>query len=403
MGALSFECCGLSVPGSPDWAFDFDAVSLSIPAVAAMHGTPHDPVHHMEGCPWVHTRMVCDELVQSDAFRSLGDKDRAVAFLAAVFHDVGKPATTEIHADGRVTQRGHSALGARMARDFLWRAGFDPVLRERVCAAVQFHQVPMHLINDDWSSQRRGVIRSSLTCGNNVLYALAAADARGRVCRDPEDRSSLIDMVDLFRELAIDQECLDTPFPVPDGETLRVFMASPETIDPSYSLPRDPTAPTATLMSGLPGSGKTTWISQNMPDSPVVSLDALRDEFGVKNQKDHGRIVQIATERTRELLRTGVDFAFDATNLTNDVRGKFLSLFKDYRYRTRIVACEVTPEEVDKRFSSRGRGVPADVMKKMLRSWRYPPPWEADERVVFQADPGFVSVPATCSGPGPVR
>ena len=47
---------------------------------------------------------------------------------------------------------------------------------------------------------------------------------------------------------------------------------------------------TVTMMSGLPGRGKDTWLAANCPDLPVVSLDELRCELDIEATDDQGQI-----------------------------------------------------------------------------------------------------------------
>lgn len=44
-----------------------------------------------------------------------------------------------------------------------------------------------------------------------------------------------------------------------------------------------------TVMSGLPGAGKGTWIANNRPDHPVVSFDLIREELGVAATDNRGK------------------------------------------------------------------------------------------------------------------
>ena len=64
-----------------------------------------DPVWHPEISTFVHTMNVLDN-IESDDYRIQ---------MAALFHDIGKPAT-RIVKDGRIRNSGHAALGAQMTR-----------------------------------------------------------------------------------------------------------------------------------------------------------------------------------------------------------------------------------------------------------------------------------------------
>src|SRR5207237_10107737 len=93
------------------------------PFVRALASCPQDPIHHAEGDVWVHTRMVCEELIALPAWRALPEAERRLVFAAAVLHDVAKPECTRTGDDGRISARGHSRRGSVMARGILWRMG----------------------------------------------------------------------------------------------------------------------------------------------------------------------------------------------------------------------------------------------------------------------------------------
>lgn len=382
------------VPSAPEWSVDWEAICNLFPVLNDLKGTPHDPIHHAEGCPWVHTRLVCEEMARDPKFRHLPEKERNVAFLTAILHDVAKAVTADVDPEGRVSHPGHSRVGAIMARVVLWRCDVEPMIRERVCAAIGLHQVPFWLLERDWSGIRRVTIGSSRTCGNEVLAVQAAADARGRIA---PDRARMIEAVELFRLAADEAECLSGPFPVADGPTLLAYMNSPDSVDPAYPMPRPSFRPVATVMSGLPGSGKSTWLDRNLASVPVISLDRIRDELGIPPEKPQGKVIAAAKEEAKRFLRAGTEFAWDGTNLSRDIRDAVLGLCRDYGFATRLVVAEATPQEIKARFAARGRAVPAAAFERLLRRWDHPAPWEADEVV----GPGFRVISSRTMMPSP--
>src|SRR5207244_1958281 len=97
---------------------------------------------------------------------------------------------------------------------------------------------------------------------------------------------------------------------------------------------------------GLPGAGKDTWLERNRPALPVVSLDAVRDALEVDVTDDQGQVVQEARERSRVHLRAGQDFAFNATNISAQVRQRWINLFADYNARVEIAYLEPPLETI---------------------------------------------------------
>ena len=116
------------------------------------------------------------------------------------------------------------------------------------------------------------------------------------------------------------------------------------------------------MMSGLPGSGKDTWLATNRPDLPVVSLDGVRGELEIDPTDDQGEVIQVGRERCREFLRSGRSFAFNATNLLRLTRQRWIDLFADYQARIEIVYVEPPLSVVLARNKRRERPVPEKVI-----------------------------------------
>ena len=91
------------------------------------------------------------------------------------------------------------------------------------------------------------------------------------------------------------------------------------------------------LMSGLPGTGKDTWIQQNMPDLPMISLDDIRRANKIPPTAAQGRVANIAREQAKEYLRQHQSFVWNATNIRAQMRESLISLFETYHANVRIV------------------------------------------------------------------
>jgi putative nucleotidyltransferase with HDIG domain len=341
----------------------------SYPWLAELEGCPQDPVFHGEGDVLTHTRMVAGELVALEGWGALGEQAREELLLAALLHDVGKPASTVVEG-GRVRSPGHSARGARRARRELWLRGLEPAARERIAWLVRLHLVPFHALERD--DPVRSVIRASLVAGCRPLALLAEADARGRVADDAEE---LLDAVALFAALAEETGCLDRGYPFATDHSRFTYLRTPGR-DPAYAAYEDRRC-TVTLMSGLPGAGKNRWLADHAPELPVVSLDAIRGELGVDPDDNQTPVVALARERAREHLRAGVDFAWNATNVTPFTREPAIELFAAYGARVEVVALEATPETLAQRNTERERPLPEAVRERLAERWEPPSLLEA--------------------------
>lgn len=360
------------VPGEPDWAVDWSKIWRLWPELADLDTCPQDPVYHAEGDVGIHTRMVVDALVASSEWRQLPFSERSILFWAAVLHDIGKPTTTKTEDDGRITSKGHSRVGASLARSFLWEAVSPFVWRESVCGIIAAHQLPFWLI--ERPNPERLAISTSWKCRPDHLCLHAKADALGRICTD---QTSILDNVALAKTIFQDAGCLEHPFPFANDES-RVAFFEREDRDPGYTAFEDFRC-TVTLMAGLPGAGKDTWITANRPELPVVSLDAVRAVLNEPATGNQGRVIQAAYEMARDHLRNHRDFIWNATNVTAQLRAKPIRLLRDYGARIEIVYLEPPPNHLHQQNRQRDAVVPASAIQALSRKMEPPGDWEAHE------------------------
>jgi len=358
-----------AIPSPPHWTVDWLALNDQFDWIRAMKDCPQDTIHHAEGDVWIHVHMVCEAMASLEEWQALPAADRELLFAAALLHDVAKPACTRIE-DGRITSRGHSQRGAIQTRQLLWRTGADLLLREQLCALVRYHQTPFHAIDNPDAARLVRRISQSTRC--DLLAILAKSDALGRHCAD---QSSILTKVGLFRELAREHDCLDKPFAFPSSLSRFEYFRR-EDRDPHYAV-HDSSKFEVLLMSGLPGSGKDTWIRTYAAGLPVISLDDIREEIGAPLTGNQGRVIQLAKERARAYLRQQTSFVWNATNLSRDIRTPLIDLFTDYQARVRIVYIEAPYEKQILQNQQRSRAVPPDAIEHMTSRWEVPDVTEA--------------------------
>ena len=371
MHNISFETLLNLVPTAPNFSPNWAGIWALWPKdMAAMDECPQDPIHHAEGDVGLHTRMVAESLIALPEWRVLGDNDRSILFWAAVLHDIGKPATTEIQPDGRVSARGHARISTLMARRRLWLADAPFAWREAVCNIAAEHLVPFWLIEKP--DPRRVAIMTSWRGRADFLCLHAKADTLGRICAD---QNAVLDNIALARESFAEYDCLSQPFRFANDAS-RLSYFEKEARDPNYAEHADFRC-SVTLMSGLPGAGKDSWINQNLPDIPMISLDSIRAEIGASSTGNQGVVLQAARERAREYLRAGQDFVWNATNISRTLRAKPLKLFRDYNARTEIVYIEAGPDKLFSQNKNRDDIVPLAAMENLIRKLEPPGEWEA--------------------------
>jgi putative nucleotidyltransferase with HDIG domain len=352
----SFPFC----PEPPDWFLDWESIYNHFDWIQNLEGCQQDPIYHAEGDVLIHTKMVCEALISSLSWRQLPLQERSMLFAAALLHDVAKPAFTKIEENGRISSKGHARQGARMVRQIL--AQFDPPvqfsIRETVCAIVQFGSLPIWLLEKP--NPQQSVIKASQVVRCDFLALLAEADVRGREC---SDRQEILDKIQLFREFCQENNCLDSPRQFPSAHSRFIYFRK-DNGNPDYEA-FDDTRCEVVLMSGLPGSGKDYWIRENLPNWPVISLDALRKEMNVPPDENPGNVIVEAKKRAREYMKSGRSFVWNATNTSKQMRQQLINFFAGYQARIRIVYLEVPLEEILRRNRERAAAVPEAVIRKL--------------------------------------
>ena len=366
----ALPCC----PTPPHWKLDWEALLAQFEWLRAMDGVPQDPVHHAEGDVLIHTRLVVEALSRHPAWQALPPTERSLLFAAALLHDVAKPMTTKVETDGHVTALGHARQGERVARTALWSEDFGVpipfVCREAIARLVRYHGLPLWFLSKP--SPERAMIEASLTTRLDTLALLAKVDALGRQC---DDQADLLLLLDLFREMAQELDCLTAPCHFASDHARFVYFHS-ETPDLHY-VPYDDTTFEVILMAGLPGTGKDTWIQTHRSDLPVVSLDAIRRELRVDPEDSQGVVVSAAKEQARVFLRQEQPFIWNATNVTRQVRKPLIDLFCAYHARVRLVYLDAPLDVILSRDSQRPRPVYEPVIRKLMQKVEVPDLTEA--------------------------
>ena len=324
-----------------------------------------DPVFHAEGDVGIHTRMVVEALLADPAWRALERKARESLFWAALLHDVAKPATTRLEPNGRVIAPGHSRRGQIMARLILMRLGVEFRQREEICHLITHHQVPFFLIDRERPERRAHLISHQTRC--DLLAILASADARGRICPDGQ---RLLDNIALFRELCREEACLSQPKAFASAHSRFLYFRREDRAADYEAF--DDWEGEATLLSGLPGAGKDTWLTGNAAGRAVISLDDLREERDVDPAGPQGVVIATAKEQARVLLRAHRPFIWNATNVSHQLRSQLIDLFAAYRAKVRIVYLEAPEDEAGRRNRARVNPVPAGAIARMRDRWEPP-------------------------------
>ena len=379
------------IPSAPDWAIDWRGIAASSlgTVLDGMRGVRQNHVWHGEGDVLAHTQLVCEALTGDPDFRALDEACRAEVFVATLLHDAGKVVKTKQDGETWVSP-GHSSAGARIVRKILWQS-FDMAgneekrrFREAVCSLIRFHSVPPHFMSKQDPERLVGSIAAEGCVAEGFTLAKLAMLVRADIIgRKADDVDRLLDELGLFVSTAKEHECLDAPPRFADPFS-RLAWLEGRTKYPEQKLYND-TWGRVYMMCALPGTGKDTWIRDNLPDLPMVSLDAIRAERGISWEDEQGPVVALALERAREHLRAHRPFVWNATCLKPDFRRREIQLFRDYGAYTEIVVLETSWEECLRRNRGRKAVVPEGVIDSMLGHFTPPSVREAHEVSYYDA------------------
>ena len=348
---------------------------------SGLRETQQNPVFHAEGDVFTHTQMVCRALNEMSDFHALPQSDKTRLFTAAVLHDVGKIQTTRME-DGAWTSPRHSEVGSQMARVFLWQeCGLCGTpektrFRETICALIRGHMMPEHFEKQKNAGRKA---RETASLGRLLpdfswerLCMLSEADVLGRIAPDTQ---KLLDALQICRWMVQDADCFAAPYAFADAFSERAYLSG-RNILPDQQL-YDDTWGEVILMSGLPGTGKDTWIHENVSELPMISLDEIRRDLHLPPDSHSGSVIRTAQEQAKTYLRSRRPFVWNATNLSKDIRRNQIRLFEQYGARVRVVYLETDWAQRVERNRNRSAAVPEIAVERMLAVTIPPSPDEA--------------------------
>ncbi len=356
---------------------DWDTIESSYDWFREMKGVPQDKEWHAEGDVYSHTKMVVEALIALPEFNALNPQDKHILFASALLHDVEKRSTTtteEIDGKARIVSPRHAKKGEHTARKLLYTELDTPFeIREQITKLVRLHSLPLWAIEK--KDPNKEVINASLVVNTKHLSILAKADMLGRKCEDQED---ILLKIELFNELCIDNNCYGKPRFFESDYGRYLYLNRPNS-SPDY-VPFDDLKFEVIVMCALPGSGKDTYIKRNF-NLPVLSLDNIRRENKIDptNKKKNGQVIQLGKEKAKEFMRARQSFVFNATNITSDMRAKWISLFIEYGGRVKIIYLEVPYKQLLSQNHNREHKVPEKVVESLIDKLEIPTPKEAHE------------------------
>jgi poly(A) polymerase len=188
-----------------------DVVLPELPALRMAR----DPGHHHKDV-YAHTLAVVEGCPADDP----------VLRMAALLHDIGKPATRELHGDGTVSFHHHDVVGARMARERLRALRYPKDVVRDISELVRLHLRFHGYSEGAWtdSAVRRYVADAGSPEQLRRLNLLTRADVttanqarRRRFARAMDDLEARIEALEA-------QQALDAVRPAVDGHQIMAYL-----------------------------------------------------------------------------------------------------------------------------------------------------------------------------------
>ena len=350
--------------------YNWDLLCSHFAWLQDLYNCPQDPEYHAEGNVGIHTKMVVEEMFQLEGWQNADELTRTILFTACLMHDISKPECTVIEpipdSDRmRITSPKHAVKGAHRARQQLANLPWPNYVKEQICALVRYHGLPIWFWSK--SNPEKAVIQASLAVNTEWLSWVAEADMRGRITESQEDK---LERVAFFVEFCREQQCYGGARNFATPHTRFLYFHKKEVYPDAPIF--DDSRTEVFLMCGLPGTGKDTWIAENAPDLPVVSLDNIRDDFNISFNGNQGKVIQAAQEQARSYLRKQQSFVWNATNVNRQTRKKLIDLFNQYKAKTTVVYLPKPLSVILRQNRERDVVIKESVIEKFL--YRLEPP-----------------------------
>lgn len=197
-----------------------------IPEIPALRLEIDEHHHHKD--VYQHSLTVLDQAIGYEKERHAGEAPDLVLRLAAILHDIGKPATRKLEPGGVVSFYHHDVVGAKLAKKRLTALRFDKATIDAVARLIELHLRFFGYADANWTdSAVRRYIRDA---GPELerLHMLTRADVTTRNRRKADRLGFAYDDLETrIRELK-EKEELDAVRPDLDGEqVMRILDIKP--------------------------------------------------------------------------------------------------------------------------------------------------------------------------------
>ncbi len=152
--------------------------------------------------------------------------DRLIVGYAALFHDLGKPATKSIDAEGEIHFYGHPDHSSLLAQGIMKRLRFPSKVRDGVIPLVENHMRILTLAQGEPTDKALRRLIHAMGEGIRLLLVLGLAETGSKQGDDTEERKRFMDLCGQIWDL-YEKEDLIAPEPLLMGRDLLGLGHSP--------------------------------------------------------------------------------------------------------------------------------------------------------------------------------
>jgi len=199
---------------------DSGIAELVIPELPALRLESDEHHHHKD--VYQHTLRVVAQAI--DYGKDYGLENDLVLRLAALLHDIGKPATKRLEAGGAVSFHHHDVVGSKLAKKRLTALRFDNQTIKNVAKLVELHLRFFGYSDQQWSDS--AVRRYVRDAEDQLLrlHALTRADVTTRNQRKADRLAHAYDDLEERIKLLQEQEELDSMRPELNGQQIMEIL-----------------------------------------------------------------------------------------------------------------------------------------------------------------------------------
>ncbi len=189
-----------------------------LPELPALRLESDEHAHHKD--VYEHTLTVVDQAISEEKRRNPGAPPDVTLRLAALLHDIGKPATRRFEPGGTVTFYHHDVVGAKLATKRLKALRLDKDTINSVATLIELHLRFFGYADSAWSDS--AVRRYVRDAGSELdrLHIVVRADVTTRNQRKADRLSFAYDDLEARIAALAEQEELQAMRPDLDGEAI---------------------------------------------------------------------------------------------------------------------------------------------------------------------------------------